>query len=665
MDRNKHKNWVAYTEFDEGIQWPEDRILPSFSKIDSELDMFTITYLNDASKTMLTALQGLVNKKKTRIYINGVNALDEGVTTWRDRLGLKCKEYFNIYEFIKKYQDEVDGVVLYEEHSPHFRNLALTVAGIKNLLPVERRMYASFKDNGIDLEVKENLCGLACRSCEEVYTYLYSTYWKDCTKRVLVSLCPQAHTGHIRDMAAAIGAAVVWLDPREEKQKNILDLFLADMTAGKSVCLGWWPEERSGIGEGTSYGISTIPSDFYENPTVFSACDHIMRMPAIPKKPQLENKIYLSIFLSDGDNVQYCQHHMSNLWKNKDRGTIPLNWTVSPGLADIGPGILNYYFDTATENDCFVSGPSGLGYALIYDEHNDKLFLSDEELTDAYTELSNRYLTKTGLRSITVWDQLRDIHFRSYEKNCRALYGLTQEDWFQKPAPLKPHIENNRLAFLPNYPAYAETVEDIYRQLEDTIKNYDGKAPMFLATQGVTWSLTPANMTKLMERFNELVPGKIEVMRADHFFALYNEANNIPFNIALSKDCVATAHDNTSDPMLAINGSAAKKYQWVSNNAENAYIMLDLGAQYLVSRYVVKHAGFAGMDRELNTYEFTVEVSVDGKAWTVVDDVDENIADITDVDIEPCKARYFKINIKNPGSDNVVRIGDIEVYGVK
>ena len=70
-----------------------------------------------------------------------------------------------------------------------------------------------------------------------------------------------------------------------------------------------------------------------------------MHIPPVPKKPELENKIYLSFFMSDGDNVQYCQHQMSVLWGNKSRGQVPLNWTVSPGLADIGPGLLNYYFD--------------------------------------------------------------------------------------------------------------------------------------------------------------------------------------------------------------------------------------------------------------------------------------------------------------------------------
>ncbi len=664
---NMFKNYPKYETFSEGIRWPEGQAIPSFSKIENPLDTINTVAFNNETRNLVSVLQGHVNKTKTRVFVDSVKALEEGADTWPERLNIK-RRMIGLYELIAKYQSEFNGVVIYNAHngnpaqSRHYLNLAATVANIKNLLPVDTYTYSYFEQYGIKLDIKVDLRELKFETAEEIYTYMHETYWKDCTKRILFSLCPTDHPAFVRDMAAAVGGAVVWLDPREKNEKKVLDMYLEDMEAGKSICLGWWPEERSGIGEGTHYGISTIPSDYYDNSTVYAAMDHIMRIPTVPKKPKLENKIYIAIFLSDGDNVQYCQHRMSVIWSSHKRGMMPLNWTVSPGLPDIGPQILNYYYDTATENDCFVSGPSGLGYALIYDAHHEHLYLTDEKLTDKYAELSEKYLIKSGLRGITIWDELRDIHFRSYEKHFRSLYGLTLEDWFQKPAPLKLHVENGRLPFVPNYPAYAETTDDIYNHMVKDVKAWDGSAPLFLAGQGVTWSLSPSNIAKLKERLDELHPGKIEFLRADHFFALCAEANKAPINRGISARTKVTASDDTVDPYNTINGSPSGDNKWTSDKSGDKWLKYDLGKVFSFERYVVKHAGLDGMDESLNTKAFTVSASVDGESWTVVDTQENNTQDMTDVDVTPVDAQYIKIDITDAGADGVARVAEVELY---
>ncbi len=664
MLQNKYIGWAHYKTVKDGIYWPDTQAIPSFSKIEGELDAITLGCFSDDVKITLSALQGIVNRKKTRIYLNGTNGPQEGVNTWPDRLGLKRNECADLYAFIKKYQGEIDGAVLYPSGNPHFRNLASTAAGVNNVLPIEAGLYKILLEHGINLDIKCDLTKVKAKTHLDIYEYLYENYWKDCSRRIFVSLSPRSHTAFVRDMAAAVGAAVVWLDARIEEEKVLLNKFLCELEAGKSIILGWWPEERSGIGAGTHYGVSTIPSDFYENSTVHAAVGHVMHIPPVPKKPELENKIYMSFFMSDGDNVQYCQHQMSVLWGNKSRGKVPLNWTVSPGLADIGPGILNYYFDTATDNDCFSSGPSGLGYALIYDEHNKVLNLTDENKTDSYTAFSNQYLTKNCMRVITVWDQLREMHFKYYEKNCRSLYGITVEDWFQNPEPLKLHIENNRLPFIPNRPAYAENTDDMYKMLEKTIREYDGKKPLFLAAQGVTWSLSPENIEKLAERFDKLQPGRIEVLRADHFFTLLAEAYGCPFNLALSKRVKVKVND-TNDPSSVLNGSTFGTNLWTADGEGQRVFDFDLGDVYCISRYVLKHAGVNEENSDKNNREFTFSVSTDGAKWNVLDTRENNLDDINDVDLPNTDARYIRLDISKGGADGVVRIADIELYGAK
>ncbi len=662
---NKFVPWAKPQTVEQGMYWPEGQALPWFAAPSDPIDSITVTYVSDTTLSMLATMQGVINRVKPRIYLNGIKAqMEEGPDVWPEVMGLNRKECDGLYALLRKYQGELSGVVLYDDlKSHHFRNLACTIAGLKGAIPVDVLLYPSFAKNGIDLPVVCDLTGLTCTTAVEVYSYLYDNYWKDCSRRVMVSLCPNDHTGYTRDMAAACQAAIVWLDAREKDEEELLHRFLGDLKAGESILLGWYPEERSGIGAGTAHGISTIPSDYYENATVHGGMPHRMHIPAVPKKPELENKVYLAMFLSDGDNVQYCQHVMHILWQDKNRGSIPINWTVSPGLVDIGPSILNYYYDTATPNDFFSSGPSGLGYALIYDSHHERLYLKDKDLTDAYVKLSEQYLNKTGIRAITIWDILNEVHFESYEKYARTLYGLTLEDWFQKPAPLTLHVENDRLPFVPNYPAYAETIEDIFKHLEPSIKKFDGTKPMFLAGQAVSWSLTPENLQKLKEMCEALAPGKVEVLRADHFFALLAEAYNLPYNLALSNKLTVTASDDTVDPMKAVNGSPYGDNKWVSQNGKGATLTFDLGGKYEISRYVVRHAGFDWMDESLNTKDFTLQVSMDGNEWATADQVTGNTENVTDIDLPPIPAKYVRLTVEDPGADGVARIGDVEIYG--
>lgn len=84
-----------------------------------------------------------------------------------------------------------------------------------------------------------------------------------------------------------------------------------------------------------------------------------------------------------------------------------------------------------------------------------------------------------------------------------------------------------------------------------------------------------------------------------------------------------------------------------------------------MNRYVVRHAGNAGLPESLNTRSFSVEVSNDGKEWTRVDTQNSNTSSVTDVDIIPVKGRYVRLLVHDAGADGVARVGDVEIYGCK
>lgn len=642
----------------------EQPIFPEFPQPADTLDAiyYDSKELSGSEVVMLATLQAQVNSIQPRIYL--MKHKHGGRKEWADRIGINTNilRTSEFYYLVGKYSKEVSGLVVYStEKSLHYRNLACTIAGLKGAIAVTPDEVSKLKENGIKLKTICDITDLPYTTPEEIYSHLYKKYWKECTRKTLVSLTPHI-AADIRDLGAAMKAAFIWLDPRKEGEREVLKQFLADLTPGKSVVLGWWHEERAGIGIATSYGLSTIPSDLYNNATVYAGFPREISPARIPKRKPLENKVYVALFLSDGDNIQYCEHTMCRLWDNPRRGTFPINWTVSPGLAELGPGLLNYYYDTASEQDCLVSGPSGMGYSLIYDELNDIWHTSKRETIEEYTKLTDRYLKKSGIRIITIWDRVNQEQMEAYADNCRHLIGVTLEDWKRAPK-IEASSSNGRLAFIGNRPCYTSYVEDMFREWEDSIKVFDGKAPSFFTSQGESWNMGPGQMAKLQSLFDSIEEGRVEICRADHFFSLYNEANGLSFNILMLDNVKMSSSAGNDSIETVADGSFARKYTWTATQHGEQSVVFDFGNEYMVDRYMISHASAGGYGREYNIQEYTFEVSDDGVVWTKVDTGKSEDADFSDRDIQPVKARYARVTVNRCGIDNQARIADIEIFG--
>ena len=638
---------------------------PIFPPLPAPADTLDAIYYDDKNLSggevvMLTTLQGIVNSNKPRIYL--LKHRFGGRSEWADRIGIRTRTYkpSELYWLVGKYQKEINGMVVYStEKSLHYRNLACTIAGIEGAIAVTPEEKRKLQENGIKLKTLCDITKLRFTRPSELYAYLYENYWESCTRRTILSL-NQHIAADIRDLGVCMKAASIWLDPRKEEEREVLKKFLADLTPGESVILGWWHEERAGIGIATGFGLSTIPSDLYNNATVYAGFPRKIQPSPVPKRKPLENKVYVALFLSDGDNIQYCEHKMCRLWDNPLRGTFPINWTVSPGLADLGPGLLNYYYETASDKDCLVSGPSGMGYSLIYDELNDIWHTSERETIENYTKLTERYLKKSGIRIITIWDRVNREQAEAYADNCRYLTGVTLEDWKRAPK-IEAASYGGRLAFIGNRPCYTSYVEDMFREWKDSITVFDGSRPAFFSSQGESWNMGPGQMAKLQSLFDSIEKDRVEICRADHFFSLYNEANGLSFNILMLDNVKISADDGSGAEAIA-DGSFGSRHSWKASSRGKRSITFDLGREYMIDRYLISHASACGEDRSMNIGAFTIESSTDGQNWKEVEKARVE-GDFSDRDIEPHAARYVRLNVDKCAEDGYARIADIEIYG--
>jgi hypothetical protein len=520
-----------------GLTWPDGQVLPHFAAPADSLDAIDVASLTYDEQLTFAALVGHVNRRQPRIALLNRRS-EEGRDTWfrTPTVDVELNEPFDHadkLDLVAKYAGELSGVVLYDwTANPHMRNLASTVAGLRNALPATRELHEQLREHGIELPVVEDLTPLELAAPIETYQHLYRAYWPECEKRFIVSARPEGRGDyhHTRDLAAACGAAAVWLDCRDPDQRELFGRFLADMPAGNAVVLGWHATERSGVTAATRFGVGTMPSDHFMNATVLAGSPREIKPPPAPPSPSLESKLYVTIFLSDGDNIQYAQHAMRRLWdRTADvRGRMPLNWTIAPGLVDIAPGILNYYYAAATPNDCFVCGPSGMGYAMPVNtlaEPGAPLgnAIDDDSRFDAYAQLTSRYLDRAGLRVVTVWDDLTPSQRQSYERHCPNLLGVTVQNFRDDPS-VKSSVENDRLRFERLEIPYAGSYDDLRRSIESHAARHDGTAPSFVAYQADAWSpLKPERLVHLMTELENDDP-QIEFVRADHYFELQRQA---------------------------------------------------------------------------------------------------------------------------------------------
>jgi hypothetical protein len=78
----------------------------------------------------------------------------------------------------------------------------------------------------------------------------------------------------------------------------------------------------------------------------------------------------------------------------------------------------------------------------------------------------------------------------------------------------------------------------------------------------------------------------------------------------------------------------------------------------------VRHAGVANESTIYNSNYFRLQKSNDGNVWTDVDTVDYSLANVTDREITPQNARYWRLYITKPAlnTDNTARVYELELY---
>lgn len=333
------------------------------------------------------------------------------------------------------------------------------------------------------------------------------------------STAPSVQQGNpnFRDYIIAAQAPVFWLDPQDPTQTALFTQIL-EKTPPDTPYLGWFPQghEQPGVALCGQYASPVVAADFYVNGSVFAggAPATISSRITHPPVPKIANKIYLTLTMVEGDNAQYNQHRMRDIWDDPGRGSVPLNWSISPFLYDIGPAIFAYYQSTATANDLLMTGPSGAGYTYPA--------VWPSTALEGYTQRSNAYMQATGMDTIFAYNRnaTTDLPFTAsiidrYQRNIPGLLGIVYN-----------YESSSQASFIDGLPvATLMGVNDLasgQTQLAQVASSWDGTAPLFVAAGLESWNMTPTDAKNLVA----LISPDFQVVRGDTFFQMLRATQN-------------------------------------------------------------------------------------------------------------------------------------------
>lgn len=219
----------------------------------------------------------------------------------------------------------------------------------------------------------------------------------------------------------------------------------------------------------------------------------------------LEDKVYLTFTLSDGDQLVLMDTAELGNWRRPERGAVPFNWETQPLLVDLAPALLGQYYQQRTAADYLIAGPSGAGY--IIPPLNGKL--------KQYLEQTAQVCQRAGIRVYTPY--IGDPPLRLIRQ-----YGHAPGDFLGYIAGYAhfgrtPLYRRGKRAFVAYTSPYFKQIWDesdtllaeVRRQIE-----VPGPLPRFISAHLFAYKTT---ITDVYAFVAALDASRVKVVRADEF----------------------------------------------------------------------------------------------------------------------------------------------------
>lgn len=518
-----------------GLLWPHDQLLPEFQPVE-HLTVYDLRGAPRDFQLAATVIAGIVNRPRPSIYL--LFGPDEEF--WLQRLPAAIPVMYAsatgeeaFYLLLAAAHPQLHGLIIYDPALPDTINVATSLAAQHNAVVVSPSLADACMQR-YEFPVLNDLRTYHWQSRLQAYHWAQQNVLPDASCHLIAGLDPQYFCA-LRSFLVATRGFCYWLDSREYlpprrrqaqaglSERKLLTQLLRSLVPG-AVHMGWVVHEQSGVALTSSLGIPVVASDYVANLEVWSAVS--VNMPAITQVqtehavaailPRVESitadarpKIYLSFTMSDGDNLQYCQHRLLKLWQDEARGSVPIGWTLTPLLSQCMPTMADYYINTATHNDEFLCSPSGLAY--MYPSRWPRQRLAH------YIEQSAAAMEQIGMNTIEIFDTasafatglplLRafsltgmGMHKRRVQDTITAIMGvhgvrniLSGLGYTGRPA--RTTVVNDVVIY--HNPGYSGTVAHTVRLIK-MASALKWQRPLYLNIYVLAWTMTPSALKEVL-----------------------------------------------------------------------------------------------------------------------------------------------------------------------
>jgi hypothetical protein len=478
---------------------------------ENELLVADVSTASPQQEFALSVLQGLVNRKKPRLYLLHTR-YEKQDQQWLDELhfeGYSSRqvEPDKVWEL---FRDEINGAVVYDGsimdeigdfHSDQLNqtNILMMIGALEDAVPVTPEMNAS-----LQLPVIFDAHG-KWGSQYEMMQWAYTELFPKMNQRILATNYPGIFL--ITDYLVAFKIFTFWFPEHRTLPEENLLMGILNSTPPNTPIVGWWFDwmpnpkdpklrhadavmEMGGLLRGSVFGKVLTPSHEATNLTIHSGVAVGPYRHKEPAKPDFDpSKVYYAHIISDGDNLGEAlmmrTRHLQ--WDKPERGSFPMGWSFAPAAARMAPPVLNYYLRTAHFNDLLVGG-LGVGYTepmlylRAYPEQRDNLY----ELYARMTDEALSWIDSSCLWLINGSDEEEDRYARGSSGQLQGIftgYGGSPERACARLAP------NNVVAFRSaTSNTEDKSKEGLIQNMVDEIREAAGSTrPAFIEAWVLNW----------------------------------------------------------------------------------------------------------------------------------------------------------------------------------
>lgn len=429
-------------------------VVPRSNEPSGDLTVLRIWPDKVEMKIAVAALQGLANRQTPRLYIG----IDKPLR-WLEYHGGKTVTRIepDVFKVFGKFKDNVKGLVVYDSSLDALANVAITYAGIEDLIPVDADLAQTLSDK-FGWKVVHDLRG-RWSSRYEAYRWAFENLFAKCSTSALTHYnngyrgkgddpfgmnSETLNTGFLVDYAVEF-RTFCWhvpTDPTPEEKALAEEIFQSvpfhTPIFGRSATQDSFPEPAF-VSWVAKFANLHIPAGM-GNTSVLSGArvpEEILRQKELPLRDYGPDKVYVAFTISEKDNLEHVigggtpWHRLGmetddpyRIWWNDPwRGRVAIGWPVGPLVADLAPTTLAQFMTTKTDNDYFLAALSGLClsdpgvYGAAYPEEQEKLLAE-------YVKLTGEYMQHLG------WTQVQPVGppavLREFVKGIPTLTGIME-----------------------------------------------------------------------------------------------------------------------------------------------------------------------------------------------------------------------------------------------